>query len=78
MNFTPIYRTWEEHEAEMVKELLKKNNIECYLSSQVSHSVYPIPVNGLGEIKVMVEQKDSDRAKKIIKTIFRGEIEENE
>ena len=62
----------------MVKELLKKNNIECYLSSQVSHSVYPIPVNGLGEIKVMVEQKDSDRAKNIIKTIFRGEIEENE
>lgn len=66
MNFTSIYRTWEEHEAEMVKELLKEQDIECYLSSQVSHSVHPIPVDGLGEIKVMVEQRHRKRAREII------------
>lgn len=70
MNFISVYQTWEEHKAEMIKELLRKEEIECYLSSQVSHSVYPIPVDGLGKIEIMVEQKNGEEARKIIDEFF--------
>ncbi len=70
MNFISVYQTWEEHKAEMIKGLLRNEEIECYLSSQVSHSVYPIPVDGLGKIEIMVEEEDGEEARKIIDEFF--------
>lgn len=71
-----MYRTWNEQKADQIKELLKDFDINCYLSSHITHSVYPIPVDGLGEIRVMVPRDVAHEAERIIGDFFsqNGEI----
>jgi len=75
-----VYRTWDAQKADQIKELLKDFDISCYLSSHITHSVYPIPVDGLGEIRVMVPRDFADKAERIIGDFFsqNGEIEDDE
>lgn len=76
MDFVEIYRTWNEQKAGMIKELLGDYDIECYLSSHITHSVYPIPVDGLGEIRVMVPAEEEEESRDIIANFFSPEDEE--
>ncbi|MBS3735905.1 MAG: DUF2007 domain-containing protein [Candidatus Bipolaricaulota bacterium] len=78
MEFVEIYRTWNEQKAGMIKELLGDYDIECYLSSHITHSVYPIPVDGLGEIRVMVPQEEEEKSKDIVANFFSPEDEESD
>ncbi|MBS3765021.1 DUF2007 domain-containing protein [Candidatus Bipolaricaulota bacterium] len=78
MEFVEIYRTWNEQKAGMIKELLGDYDIECYLSSHITHSVYPIPVNGLGEIRVMVPQEEEEKSKDIVSNFFSPEDAESD
>lgn len=77
MEFVEIYRTWNEQKAGMIKELLGDYDIECYLSSHITHSVYPIPVDGLGEIRVMVPQEEEEKSRDIVDNFFSPEDEES-
>ncbi len=77
MEFVEIYSTWNEQKAGMIKELLGDYDIECYLSSHITHSVYPIPVDGLGEIKVMVPLEEEQRSRDLIGNFFSREDEES-
>ncbi|MFB6214383.1 MAG: putative signal transducing protein [Candidatus Bipolaricaulia bacterium] len=77
MEFVEIYRTWNEQKAGMIKELLGDYDIECYLSSHITHSVYPIPVDGLGEIRVMVPQEEEEKSRDIVGNFFSREDEES-
>ena len=78
MEFAEVYRTWNEQKAAMIKEILRDYDVECYLSSHITHSVYPIPVNGLGEIRVMFPEEDEERAKEVISNFFQPEEDEGE
>lgn len=78
MEFVEIYRTWNEQKAGMIKELLGDYDIECYLSSHITHSVYPIPVDGLGEIRVMVPKEEEEKSKDIVANFFSPEDEESD
>lgn len=77
MEFVEIYSTWNEQKAGMIKELLGDYDIECYLSSHITHSVYPIPVDGLGEIKVMVPSEEEERSRDLLGNFFSPEDEES-
>lgn len=76
MEFVEIYRTWNEQKAVMIRELLSDYDIECYLSSHITHSVYPIPVDGLGEIRVMVPYEEEEESRNILANFFSPEDEE--
>ncbi len=76
MELVEVHRTWDEQKAELIKSLLGDYEISCYLSSHIAHSVYPIPVDGLGEIRVMVPEEDEDRAADLVKTYFSSEESE--
>jgi len=76
MEFVEIYRTWNEQKAGMIKELLNDYDIECYLSSHITHSVYPIPVDGLGEIRVMVPVEEEEESRNLLSNFFSPEDEE--
>lgn len=79
MELVEIYRTWDEQKAYQIKELLGDFDISCYLSSHITHSVYPIPVNGLGEIRVMVPEDYAGNAREIVESYFStGEDEESQ
>ena len=60
-------RVWEQTEAEIIKGLLESEGIPCYFRSQILHSVYPIFIDGLGEIKIFVRAEDLETAKALLK-----------
>ncbi len=76
MELVEIYRTWDEPKAHQIKELLGDFDIGCYLSSHITHSVYPIPVDGLGEIRVMVPEEYAEEAEEILQSYFPDDEED--
>ena len=61
-----VCSVWGMAEAEVIKSLLGSYGIKCLLRSHVVQSVHPFSVDGLGELKIFVNEKDYNRAKKII------------
>lgn len=49
-----LMKTWDDGEAAMVRQLLESYRIPCRLDSDVPHTVLPITVDGLGEIRILV------------------------
>lgn len=70
MELVEVHKTWDEQKAELIKSLLGDYGISCYLSSHITHSVYPIPVDGLGEIRVMVPEEDEEQAVDLVRSYF--------
>ena len=70
MEFVQIYKTWNEQKAEMMKQLLADFGFDCYLSSHSSRSVHPIPVDGLGEIRIMVPELRAKEAIEVLEGYF--------
>ena len=62
-----IFRTQSDIEASVVRGLLNTHGIETLLASDVPHSVFPLTINGLGEVRVSVRAADADRAKQLIR-----------
>jgi len=49
-----LTRTWNDGEAMIVRQLLESRGIPCQVVSDVPHSVLPLTVDGLGEIRILV------------------------
>lgn len=61
-----IFTTWQRSEAEMIKAILEDHGILCWISSDITHAVYPFSINGLGEIRIYVSKEEAHEAKDII------------
>ena len=61
-----VYRAVGEAEALIIKGLLESNGISCLLQSNAAPSVHMFTVNGLGEVRVMVEESRVEEAKRLI------------
>ena len=64
--FVIVYRVWSDPEAQVIKSLLESSGIRCKLVSHVPHSVYPVTVDGLGEVRIMVPQEQEETARALI------------
>ena len=66
MEWVEVFFTYDEIEAEIVKDILEAEDIEVAVKSQ---RVSPFPANvcRMGEIKLMVKDEDLDRARQVIK-----------
>jgi hypothetical protein len=64
-----------DKEAFVIKGLLESEGIWCSLESDVPHSVFPLNVDGLGAVRIMVSEKDAERAAQLI-AAYREENEE--
>ena len=53
-------------EAEVIKNFLESQGIACILQGQMVQSVYPMSVDGMGELKVMVSEDDFLLAKELL------------
>jgi hypothetical protein len=53
-------------EAEVIKNFLESQGISCILQGQMVQSVYPMSVDGMGELKVMVSEDDLPLAKELL------------
>jgi putative signal transducing protein len=61
-----ILRTWDDTEAELIRGLLESYGIPCSVISDITHSVVPLTVNGLGEIRLSVPEEAAEEAERIL------------
>lgn len=66
MSSVVLLRTTDDSEAELVRTLLESYGIPCSISSDIPHSVYPLTVDGLGEIRISVPEEALEEAKTIL------------
>jgi hypothetical protein len=53
-------------EAEVIRSFLASNGIASILGGTIVQSIYPVTVNGLGEIRILVAEKDFPIAKRLL------------
>jgi hypothetical protein len=63
-----LQSVWGPIEAEVIKSLLESHGIACILKGLVVQSVHAFSLDGLGEIKIYVAERDYDTAKNLIES----------
>ena len=61
-----VFRTASEIEARVVRSLLEAHGVMSVVSSDVPHSIFPLSVDGLGEVRLSVRRDEAEDAKRII------------
>ncbi|HEU4402863.1 MAG TPA: hypothetical protein VFT43_12225 [Candidatus Polarisedimenticolia bacterium] len=61
-----VYRTWDDNEAQLVKGILELYGIPVRLDTDISHTLYPFTLNGLGETRVLVPSAAEGEAQTIL------------
>ncbi len=61
-----VLRTHSDVEASVVKSLLDAHGITALVSSDVPHSVFPLTIDGLGEVRLTVSAEDAEEAVRLI------------
>jgi ribonuclease III len=64
---TVVFRTHSDIEASIVRGLLEAHGIETAASSDLTHSVFPLTIDGLGEVRVSVPADCAEAAQRIIR-----------
>ena len=68
-----IFRTQSDIEANVVRGLLETHGIRVLLASDVPHAVFPLSINGLGEVRLSVRQEQASDAERLIAD-YRDEV----
>ena len=61
-----VYRASGDMQAQVIKGLLESYGVLCLLSSDAAHSVHVFTVDGMGEVRVMVWESMSEKARRLI------------
>jgi ribonuclease-3 len=61
-----VFRTWSDIEASIVRGLLEAHGIDVSVASDVPHTVFPLTINGLGEVRIAVPGDNADAAARLI------------
>jgi ribonuclease III len=63
-----IFRTSSDIEARVVRSLLDAHGVMSVVTSDVPHAIFPLSVDGLGEVRLSVHPEDADDARRIIES----------
>jgi tRNA (pseudouridine54-N1)-methyltransferase len=69
-NLVLAHKVWGEPKALMIKGLLEDFEIPANLVTHASPSIYPMALDGLAEVRIMVRARDLSRAQQIISDYF--------
>ena len=61
-----VYRARGEGEARIIQNKLESFGIPSFIKSNAAPSVVVFTIDGLGEYKIMVWEKDADEAKSLL------------
>ena len=67
MKFKVVHKVWGQAEAEVIKSFLESHGIPSLTRGLVVQSIHAFSVDGLGEIKILVAEKDFELAKELLK-----------
>jgi tRNA (pseudouridine54-N1)-methyltransferase len=70
------HSVWGEPKAQLIKSLLEDFDIPVNLLRHAPPSVYPVSIDGLGEVRIMVRSRDLEQARQIIRDYFEEPVEE--
>jgi ribonuclease III len=62
-----VFRTHSDIEASIVRGLLESHGIYAAASSDLTHAVFPLSIDGLGEVRISVPAADAETAVRIIR-----------
>jgi ribonuclease-3 len=66
-DFVVIFRTHSDIEAQIVRGLLETHDVMSIISSSdVPHSIFPLSVDGLSDVRISVHPADAEEAQRII------------
>ena len=68
MNWPTVFRTSSEIEARIVTGLLEAHGIPTIQSSDFPRTVFPVSVEGLGELRIAVPPDAADEAMRLIES----------
>ena len=63
---TVVFRSPSEIEARVVRGLLETHGILSHMSSDVPSVIFPMAVDGIGDVRISVRNEDADEAERII------------
>jgi ribonuclease-3 len=63
-----VFRTASEIEARVVRGLLETHGIASLVSSDLPRSIFPLAVEGLGDVRISVRPEDADEATRVIES----------
>ncbi|MBN1857798.1 tRNA (pseudouridine(54)-N(1))-methyltransferase TrmY [Candidatus Bipolaricaulota bacterium] len=72
------HKVWGDPKAQLVKNLLEDFGIPATIVSQASQSHLPLIVDGLGEMRIMVFDRDLHRAREIVADYFEELIDRDD
>ncbi len=79
MKYVTVYRAWGEAEAQVVRALLESSGVKCRIREHGPQSLYPVTVDGLAEVQIMVPQEAEAEALAIVRAYREGEhLEEDD
>jgi len=61
-----VARAYTDSEASVIKSLLGSYRIPCHYSSELPNRFYPVPTEGMGQIKILVPASLAEEAKLIL------------
>ena len=64
--WTEVLFTYDEVEAEIVKDVLEAENIQVVMKS-LKITPYPVSIGRIGEIRLLVRNEDFEKAKDVLK-----------
>ena len=70
-----VHKVWGEPKAQMIKGLLEDFGIPANLVTHATPSVYPVVLDGLAEVRIMVRSRDLGRAREIVEDYFESPCE---
>lgn len=68
-------RVFGPFEADLIKNFLESHGIASVIRGRTAPFVYPFTVDGMAEFKVMVQEKDLDKAKDLLAAMPAGNDE---
>ena len=67
-DLTVIFRTQSDVEASIVRGLLEAHGLPTVVASDLPHSIFPVAIDGLGEVRISVHPDDAGEARRIIES----------
>ncbi|HVB39225.1 MAG TPA: ribonuclease III [Vicinamibacterales bacterium] len=75
MSLVVIFRTHSDVEASVVRSLLDSHGIQVLVSSAIPHSVLPLTIDGLGEVRLSVREDEAEEAVRLIDSYRTSDVE---
>lgn len=65
--FVTIHECWGDQEADIIVSCLGAHGINARTNTEIAHSLFPLAVDGLGKVEILVTEDDVKAASFILR-----------